>query len=190
MIDISRLSSQYCVRRMDDSDADAILRLCRENTLYYQYCGLEATEEAILNDLHITPPGVELSCKYYVGFFRDGSLAAVMDLIDGYPRADMAFIGFFMMNAALQGKGLGTGIVRDARGRELNLSGGKRRRKKSRDIFIGSRSRIMSFRRYVRETPEVFASSAKVAPAWYLSRMAATISSESPIISPFVMRNN
>lgn len=113
MIDISGLSSQYCVRRMDDSDADAILRLCRENTLYYQYCGLEATEEAILNDLHITPPGVELSCKYYVGFFRDGSLAAVMDLIDGYPRADMAFIGFFMMNAALQGKGLGTGIVRD-----------------------------------------------------------------------------
>ena len=38
---------------------------------------------------------------------------AVMDLIDDYPEPDMAFIGFFMMNAALQGKQIGTAIIRD-----------------------------------------------------------------------------
>ena len=113
MLDSSMLSKRYEVRRLDSADADDILRLCRENTLYYQYCGLEATKAAILNDLQLTPPGVERSDKYYVGFYRDGDLAAIMDLIDGYPSSDMAFIGFFMMNAALQGKGLGTGIVQD-----------------------------------------------------------------------------
>lgn len=36
-----------------------------------------------------------------------------MDLIDGYPDADTAFIGFFMVNKDLQGQGTGTAIVCD-----------------------------------------------------------------------------
>ena len=116
MIDISRLSSRFRVRRMVDSDAEDILRLCRGNALYYQYCGFEASAAAILSDLHITPPGVDRSDKYYVGFYRDGALAAVMDLIDGYPEPDMGFIGLFMMDAALQGRQLGTGIIQDVCG--------------------------------------------------------------------------
>ena len=116
MIDISRLSSRYRVRRMADSDAEDILRLCRGNALYYQYCGFEASAAAIVRDLQITPPGVDRSDKYYVGFYRDGALAAVMDLIDGYPEPDMGFIGFFMMDAALQGRQIGTGIIQDVCG--------------------------------------------------------------------------
>ena len=113
MINISMLSGRFSVRRMDDSDADALLLFCRENVLYYQYCKAEPSREQILNDLHITPPGVGPDDKYYVGFFRDGELAAVMDYIDGYPAPDKGFIGFFMMNAALQGKQIGSGIIRD-----------------------------------------------------------------------------
>lgn len=111
MIDISKLSSRFEVRRMRDADADAILSLCLENTLYYRYCGKQPTKELILGDLHITPPGIEESAKYYIGFFEGDTLAAVMDLIDGYPDEDMAFIGFFMMNSLLQGAGLGSKIV-------------------------------------------------------------------------------
>ena len=66
-----------------------------------------------MNDLHITPPGVDIKDKYYVGFFREGELVAVMDLIDGYPEQDICFIGFFMMNAALQGRQIGSGIISD-----------------------------------------------------------------------------
>ena len=36
--------------------------------------------------------------KYYLGFFAGDELVAVMDLILNYPKADIAFIGFFMMN--------------------------------------------------------------------------------------------
>ena len=113
MIDITMLSNQYSVRRLDDSDADGILDFCRKNTLYYQYCGAETSKELVLNDLHITPPGVDMADKYYVGFFNDEEMVAVLDLIDGYPEPDIGYIGFFMMNAALQGKQIGSAIIQD-----------------------------------------------------------------------------
>ena len=113
MIDITMLSNQYSVRRLDDSDADDILGLCLENTLYYQYCGAGTSKEQVLNDLHITPPGVDISDKYYVGFFNGREMVAVLDLIDGYPESDIGYIGFFMMNAALQGKNIGSRIIQD-----------------------------------------------------------------------------
>lgn len=113
MLDIPLLSKEYRIRRLDDSDADDILNFCQKNTLYYQYCGAETSKEQVLNDLHITPPGVNIADKYYVGFFNDAEMVAVLDLIDGYPESDLAYIGFFMMNATLQGKQLGSAIIQD-----------------------------------------------------------------------------
>ena len=113
MIDISMLSKKYSIVRLDDSDADDILDFCRKNTLYYQYCGAETSKEQVLNDLHITPPGVDTADKYYVGIFNGEKMVAVLDLIDGYPESDIAYIGFFMMNAALQGRQIGSAIIQD-----------------------------------------------------------------------------
>ncbi len=111
MLDISKLSSHYQVHRMRDADADDILALCLQNTQYYQYCGKQPSRELILNDLHITPPGIEPPSKYYVGFYDDAALVAVMDLIEGYPDGDACFIGFFMMNKRLQGRQIGSTII-------------------------------------------------------------------------------
>ena len=114
MFDISGLSSRYSVRMMNDSDADVILALCAGNPQYYQYAGKQPTKELVLNDLHITPPGMDLSSKYYIGFYDGPVLAAVMDLIRGYPDNEHCFIGFFMMNSQLQGNGTGSEIIREA----------------------------------------------------------------------------
>ena len=114
MIDISKLSNDYKVRRMDDADADSILQLCKGNTLYYQYCQAQPTKEQVLSDLHITPPGIDLKDKYYIGFYQGDELIAVMDLIDGYPEKDIAFIGFFMMKNELQGRNIGSTIINEA----------------------------------------------------------------------------
>ena len=113
MIDISMLSNQYIIRRLNDSDTDDILDFCQKNTMYYQYCGAEISKDQVLNDLHITPPGVDIADKYYVGFFNGEEMVAVLDLIEGYPEPDIGYIGFFMMNAALQGKQIGSAIIQD-----------------------------------------------------------------------------
>ena len=114
MIEISKISSVYDIRRLDDSDAYSILSLCQTNTQFYEYCEAEPTLEQVLNDLLITPPGIGLSDKYYIGFYQKETLIAVMDLIDGYPEPEIAFIGFFMINKVLQGQGTGTAIIREA----------------------------------------------------------------------------
>ena len=111
MLEIERLSSRYAVRRMREADADAILELCLQNTQYYQYCGKQPSRELILSDLRALPPRTAAEAKYYVGFYAQGCLAAVMDLIDGYPEAQYAFIGFFMMNRGMQGRQLGSALI-------------------------------------------------------------------------------
>ena len=111
MIDTDKLSMRFSVRAMNDLDADEILGLCLENTQYYEYCGKQPSKELILNDLHVTPPGIEPSRKHYIGFFEGGVLMAIMDLIDGYPDSEHCFIGFFMMNRRFQGNNLGSAII-------------------------------------------------------------------------------
>ena len=111
MIDITRLSSHYEIRTLTDSDVDAILDLRQHNTLFYEYTEARPTREEIRNDMRITPPGITLSDKYFFGFFEGQELIAVMDLIDGCPKPENAYIGFFMMNQRHQGKQIGSAII-------------------------------------------------------------------------------
>ncbi len=114
MIDISKLGRRYPVRILEESDADMIAEICRKNTLFYRYTEARPARENILSDMKAVPPGTALSDKYFFGFFDDRKLVAVMDLVDGYPSPDVAYIGFFMMNPQYQGKQTGTAIIGDA----------------------------------------------------------------------------
>ena len=69
------------------------------------------TRESILQDMTALPPEKSEEDKFYLGFFAGDELAAVMDLILDYPKPGIAFIGFFMMNAQKQGRGIGSQIV-------------------------------------------------------------------------------
>lgn len=110
-IDLCALSSSYAVRRLDKGDIPLIYDLCKNNPQYYRYFGNPLTMELIEEDLVIAPPGIPLEQKYYIGFWDNDTLVAVMDLIDGYPAEDCAFIGFFMMNRSFQGRGIGSKII-------------------------------------------------------------------------------
>ena len=59
------------------------------------------------------PPGKTMEDKYYLGFYEGDGLIAVMDLILGFPKAETAFVGFFMMNKVYQGKGIGTALMEE-----------------------------------------------------------------------------
>lgn len=110
-IELKMLSKRYDIRKLDFDDVEMIYAFCRSNTQYYEYSGRDISVELIESDLKITPPGIPMEQKYYIGFFEKDRLIAVMDLIDGYPAEDCAYIGFFMMNKELQGAGIGSRII-------------------------------------------------------------------------------
>lgn len=91
---LSDLSTYAPARRLTPADIPAILAVCRGNPLFYRYHPPLPDEAAVLADLTALPPGKEAADKYYVGFFQDETLIAVLDLILGYPNDETAFIGF------------------------------------------------------------------------------------------------
>ena len=111
MLETDKMSSKYIVRRLNESNIDEILALCNGNTLFYQYCEAEMSKEQIIKDLHITPPGIDISKKYYLGFYDGIKLIAIVDLIDGYPEDEIVFIGFFIVDISVQGQGVGSSII-------------------------------------------------------------------------------
>ena len=116
MMDITKLSRVYTVRELNDGDADTVAAIGRGNPQFYQYCDAEPSREQVLRDMHGTPPDTDPALKHYAGFFDGGEMIAVMDIVDGYPTPDTAYIGFFMLAKSMQGRGVGSAIVREAEG--------------------------------------------------------------------------
>lgn len=111
-INTGRMTDEYETRILKEEDVDDVLAIMQGNPQFYQYTTATADRESVLEDMKALPPGSKPEDKYYFGFFDQGKLFAVMDLIDGYPDEDTAFIGFFMMDAQRQGKGLGRKLIR------------------------------------------------------------------------------
>ena len=84
-----------------------------KNHLYYQYRPPYVTRKSIESDMMALPDNVDFRDKYYVGYFKNEKLIAVLDLIDGYPKKDIVFIGFFMMDISIQKSGIGSAIVNE-----------------------------------------------------------------------------
>lgn len=110
-MNIKGLSGKYVVKKLEDSDIQDILHLCCANTIYYEYCPPMVTEESIKEDMTVLPPNTKMDDKFYMGFYAEGRLIAVMDLITGYPEQNIAFIGFFMTDVSIQKRGIGSEII-------------------------------------------------------------------------------
>lgn len=106
-------SKKYDVRKLHKNDIDQIYDLCSKNHLYYQYCPPYVTRKSIESDMRALPDNVDFKDKYYVGYFKNGKPIAILDLIDVYPKKDIVFIGFFMMDITIQKSGLGSAIVKE-----------------------------------------------------------------------------
>ena len=113
MFDINKFSNQYSVRFLNENDIDLVIDVCNGNPLFYEYTIARPTKENLLEDMRLTPPGIDLKDKYYVGYFDNETLVAVLDLIDGWPSKEVAYIGFFMMNHSYQGKNIGSSIIKE-----------------------------------------------------------------------------
>ena len=112
-MDIQKITNKFHVKRLSEEHVEEILALCKKNELFYQYHPPVATRESIIDDLNALPPNKEMKDKYFLGFYKGDSLAAVMDLIVDFPEEKVAYIGFFMVEMELQGQGLGTEVISD-----------------------------------------------------------------------------
>lgn len=110
---LSSLSRQYQVHKIQESDIAPVYELCKGNSLYYQHCGCTASIDAVREDMQALPPGKKSEDKYYIGFYDNNQLLAVMDLIEGYPCEDTVYIGFFMVGQKFQKCGIGTKIIQE-----------------------------------------------------------------------------
>lgn len=109
-LDIQGLSARYAVRRLTEADLPELLELAEGNTTYYEHLHQRPTLENLREDLTRLPHRTTLEDKYFLGYFREGRLAAVLDLITRYPTPETAFIGWFILRRDLQGRGEGTAI--------------------------------------------------------------------------------
>lgn len=108
---IDRFSKSRNVRFLNVLDLNDIVALCSQNTLYYQYCPPFVNRDLILEEMRTFPEKTSRDDKYYCGFFDNGELIAIIDLIDHYPTDKSVFIGFFMMDVKKQRHGTGTEII-------------------------------------------------------------------------------
>ena len=115
VLNIQALSTDYDVRRITEEDISDVYRLCKANTKYYEHIHSVPTAESLTEVISELPDGVGAEAKYFVGFYDDEKLVAILDLITGYPENDDAFIGWFMVDADLQGRGIGSEIFADVR---------------------------------------------------------------------------
>ncbi len=110
---LETLSGAYAVRELSAEDIPQMLTLARSNPLFYQYMRPDPTEENLAADLCALPPRRTLADKHFFGWFDGDRLIAMMDLIWRHPKPDMAFIGWFILDGAVQGRGLGRRLVQD-----------------------------------------------------------------------------
>ena len=108
---LEMLNGTYTIRLLKENDVPEMLRLARTNPLFYQYMRPDPTAENLAADLKALPPRRTLADKHFFGWFEGERLVAMMDLINHHPKAGMAFIGWFILDHADQGKGLGRRLV-------------------------------------------------------------------------------
>lgn len=112
-LDIKQFSKQYKVTYLNVEDVNLILSLCESNPFYYEHFPPMVSKQSILMDMKALPNHKNKEDKYYVGFWKEDTLIAIMDLIDGYPDTESGWIGLFMVDGLYSNQGIGSKIIED-----------------------------------------------------------------------------
>lgn len=115
-INVEALSTEYRAEIITKADIAPVYRLAKSNIRYYDTIKSVPTVESLTEIISEVPEGAGENAKNFIGFYnKDDVLIAVMDLITGYPESNDAFIGWFMVDGEMQGRGIGSGIFADVR---------------------------------------------------------------------------
>ncbi len=103
----------YEIKEGSEKLADDIHELMLGNTYYTErVLGKEPTRDSCIEDTVCTPPGITREKKTYAVFYKKGICVAILDFISDYPKEKTGFIGLYMLNGTLHGKGIGKKLFR------------------------------------------------------------------------------
>lgn len=96
---------------ISDIDLDSIHQICSSNPDYYRHMNEDLSKDKLENLLTALPPGADLKNKRNIGFTLDKELMGYLEMVESYPDNETVLIGFFVLDASLQGKGIGSLII-------------------------------------------------------------------------------
>ena len=105
------LSKTYMVTDAFEDDFEELYRLFCSNREYFGYFSLKSSRDALRRDMTILPDSCAAEQKHFVAYRDADGMAALMDLIEGYPDAKTCYIGLFMVDHARAGQGKGSAIM-------------------------------------------------------------------------------
>ena len=108
---LARRLPEWDIRPVEETDLESVLTLLLTAPDYFALDGKQPDLNSIRADLTALLPRCAPEQKRYVGFWRDGKPEAVLDWVEGYPREQTLWIGFFLVDRALRGQGLGKRLM-------------------------------------------------------------------------------
>lgn len=112
LIDLQELLPEYKIKKVSEEDYESLFNLESSNIDFYLCTqGRAVTYEEAINDTIELPPNTTQDQKFYIVFYDEDRLVAVMDYIENYPGKGIVWIGFFMVDANIKRKKLGTKII-------------------------------------------------------------------------------
>ena len=112
--DLQELLPKYKIKKISEEDYDNYYNLLLSNNDFFIMTeGKTVTFEEAVEDTFDLPPNTTMDQKFYICFYDNEKLIAVMDYIEHYPSKGIVFIGFFMINNNEKRKKLGTKIINE-----------------------------------------------------------------------------
>lgn len=106
--------SEYKIKKLTEQDCLDIFNLYNSNPDYFNI--VEARPPNLkdcMNDLMECPPNFLQEKKFFIGFYKEEQLFAVVDYLLGYPDEDIFYIGLYMIEGRNRAKGYGRTLVSD-----------------------------------------------------------------------------
>ena len=102
----------YHIVKVTEEQYNDVFQLEKSNPQYFSYeQDHELTYDECIKGILELPPNTSKDKKFFIGFYKDERLIAIMDYIEDYPSSKIAWIGLFMVHGELKGKGIGTEII-------------------------------------------------------------------------------
>lgn len=102
------------VRHLGVADRAAVAELFAATPDYAaRLSGRGPTEADVRELFESRPPGVDADAKVVLGWFEGGELVGVADLVRGFPRTGVAYVGLLLVRGDRQGRGTGRALHED-----------------------------------------------------------------------------